>query len=212
MQPNPVSQSTRDSQRFCLLTSRLPVSVSVGGREYLIDTRAAVAIDCLIALQDPAIPDEVKPAYVCSRVIASVSKDFPTELINQGFKECEGYLNGPQEQLPTASQSKAPKKQIMDYIQDAEAIVASFWHAYGLNLEQTTNLHWWVFMALLKYLPSDTTFSRIVSLRAKRLPAKASLEDKNELRIAQDRVAIKDRRTPEQKQRDAQESINALDL
>lgn len=201
-----------DTQRFCLLTSKLPLRIRAGSRDWMIDTRAAVAIDCLIALQDPAMPDEVKAAYVCSRVIASASNGFPTDLIHQGFKECESYLNGPQESLPAASQSKAPKKPVMDYIQDAEAIVASFWHAYGLNLEQTTNLHWWAFLALLKYLPSDTTFSRIVSLRAKRLPLKASIEDKAELRNAQEKVAIKDRRTPEQKKRDAQESINALDL
>lgn len=202
-----------DTQRFCLLTSKLPLRIRAGSRDWMIDTRAAVAIDCLIAFQDQTIPEEVKPAYACSRIIlAAASNSFPAELIGEAFGACKEYLSGPPELMTSGPQSKTVIKPVMDYIQDAEAIVASFWHAYSLTLEQTTNLHWWVFMALLKNMPSDTTFSRIVNLRAKRLPAKASIEEKHELAAVQAKVAIKDRRTPEQKKRDAQESINALDL
>lgn len=207
------STTIGDTQRFCLLTSRLPFHIRAGGSDWMIDTRAAVAIDCLVAFQDTSIPEEVKPAYACSRLIlVDALNSFPANLIGEAFGACNKYLSGPPELAPSNPQSKTVIKPVMDYIQDAEAIVASFWHAYGLTLEQTTNLHWWIFMALLKNIPSDTTFSRIVNLRAKRLPANASIEEKHELAAVQAKVVIKDRRTPEQKRRDAQESINALDL
>ena len=198
---------------FCLLTSRLPVSVRVEGKEYQIDTRATVAIDCLLKMQEPDANDDLVQMYVVKRmVLLAASNDFWQFNYITLYKLCSDFLQGPPEEEEGTKKPSIPPKPVMDYLQDAEAIVASFWQAYGLDLEQTTSLHWWTFLALLKNLPSETAFSRIVSLRIKRLPAKAPVEAKAELSRAQAKVAVKDRRTAEQKRRAAQASINALDL
>ncbi len=198
---------------FCLLTSRLPVSVKVDGKVYQIDTRATVAIDCLLKMQEPDANEDLIQMYVVKRmVILAASNDFWHSKCDGLYEQCIAFLNGPPEEEEGTKNQRITSKPIMDYLQDAEAIVASFWQAYGLDLEQTTGLHWWTFLALLKNLPAETAFSRIVSLRTKTLPAKAPAEAKAELRKAQAKVAVKDRRTAEQKRRAAQESINALDL
>lgn len=198
---------------FCLLTSRLPVSVKVDGKAYQIDTRATVAIDCLLKMQDPEANEDLIQMYVVKRmVILAASGDFSQFNYKDMYKLCAEFLNGPPEEEEGTKKHSIPPKPVMDYLQDAEAIVASFWQAYGLDLEQTTSLHWWTFLALLKNLPAETAFSRIVSLRTKTLPAKAPAEAKAELSKAQAKVAVKDRRTAEQKRRAAQASINALDL
>lgn len=198
---------------FCLLTSRLPVSVKVDGKEYQIDTRATVAIDCLLKMQDPEANEDLMQMYVVKRmVILAASGDFSQFNYKDLYKLCAEFLNGPPEEEEGAKKHSIPPKPVMDYLQDDEAIVASFWQAYGLDLEQTTSLHWWTFLALLKNLPSETMFQKIVSLRTKKLPAKAPIEAKVELSRAQAKVAVKDRRTAEQKKRAAQASINALDL
>ena len=198
---------------FCLLTSRLPVSVKVDGKEYQIDTRATVAIDCLLKMQDPEANEDLIQMYVVKRmVILAASGDFSQFNYKDLYKLCAEFLNGPPEEEEGTKKHSIPPKSVMDYLQDAEAIVASFWQAYGLDLEQTTSLHWWTFLALLKNLPSETMFQKIVSLRTKKLPAKAPIEAKVELSRAQAKVAVKDRRTAEQKKRAAQASINALDL
>lgn len=198
---------------FCLLTSRLPISVKVDGKAYQIDTRATVAIDCLLKMQEPDANDDLVQMYVVKRmVILAASGDFSQFNYIDLYKLCSDFLNGPPEEEEGTKKQSIPPKPVMDYLQDAEAIVASFWQAYGLTLEQTTGLHWWTFLALLKNLPSETMFQKIVSLRTKRLPAKAPVEAKIELTKAQLKVAVKDRRTPEQKRRAAQASINALDL
>lgn len=206
-QAEPIS----DTKRFCLLTSRLPTSLDIAGKTFQIDSRATVAIDCLIALQDGIMPEELKPVYVCKRMIAANNSNFPVDLISEGFEACKTFLDGPEE---VAGSPPAPyrKKPVMDYLQDSEAIVASFWQAYNLNAEQTASLHWWVFLALLKNLPSETMFSKIVGLRTKILPSKASAEAKAELRKAQAKVTVKDRRTREQKERAAQDAINSMQL
>lgn len=198
---------------FCLLTSRLPVSVMVDGKAYQIDTRATVAIDCLLKMQEPDANDDLIQMYVVKRmVILAAAGDFSQFNYKDLYNLCADFLNGPPEEEESTKKQSITPKPVMDYLQDAEAIVASFWQAYSLDLEQTTGLHWWTFLALLKYLPSETAFSKFVSLRTKRLPAKAPAEAKAELSKAQAKVAVKDRRTPEQKRRAAQASINALNL
>ncbi len=198
---------------FCLLTSRLPVSVNVDRKTYQIDTRATVAIDCLLKMQDPEANEDLIQMYVVKRmVILADSGDFSQFNYKNLYKLCAEFLNGPPEEEEATKKQRIPPKPVMDYLQDSEAIVASFWQAYGLDLEQTTSLHWWTFLALLKNLPSETMFQKIVSLRTRKLPAKAPIEAKAELSRAQAKVAVKDRRTAEQKKRAAQASINALDL
>lgn len=199
---------------FCLLTNKLTVYAEANDKRYAIDTRATVAIDCLLKMQEPDATEELLRLYVVKRMIVLAgSREFSSLVQEELYKQCNKFLEGPpSEEDETAKEQIVPSKPVMDYVQDAEAIVASFWQAYGLSLEQTASLHWWVFLALLKNLPSETMFQKIVSLRTKRLPAKAPLEAKAELSRAQAKVAVKDKRTKQQKERAAQKAINALDL
>jgi hypothetical protein len=197
---------------FCILTDNLPDSIKVGEETYKIDYRATVAIDCLIRMQDGDMPAELKQAYICKRMIYGKANGFPSEHIAEGFAACINFINGPEKLKNGAQASPSAGKPIFDYLQDSDAIVAAFWQAYRLNLHDTANLHWWTFLALLGNLPAETSLSKIISIRSRKISPKATPEAKAELRKAQEQVAVVDRRTKEQKQKDAQASINALDL
>lgn len=83
---------------------------------------------------------------------------------------------------------EAPK--LYDYEQDSEAIFASFWQAYGIDLiEQRDKLHWDKFKALLSGLPSNSYFKTILDVRQRDT---AGLEGKelNELLEAKAAVAL----------------------
>lgn len=51
-----------------------------------------------------------------------------------------------------------------DFTQDADALMASFQQAYGIDLERDS-LHWWKFRRLMFGLPGDTPFMMRVQYR-----------------------------------------------
>ena len=57
-------------------------------------------------------------------------------------------------------------KVIIDYIEDGEYIIGSFWHEYGIDLTTIEELHWHTFQALFRSLPEDSKIMQIISRRA----------------------------------------------
>lgn len=59
----------------------------------------------------------------------------------------------------------------MDFEQDAGLIYAGFLQTYGIDLYKERNkMDWRVFIALVRGLPSNTEFSRVVKLRCTKIP------------------------------------------
>lgn len=86
------------------------------------------------------------------------------------------------------------KQRLFDFEQDADAIFASFWQAYGIDLDaQKGKLHWFKFLALLQNLPEDTAFRKIIDIRARPLPpaTKYNVEERAQLMKAKRAVALK---------------------
>ncbi|MBY8908212.1 bacteriophage Gp15 family protein [Salinicoccus roseus] len=70
-----------------------------------------------------------------------------------------------------ADDAEGAGQQVMDYTQDAEAIYASFFYAYKLDLfEEQGRLHYKKFVALLQHLHKDTAFKEIVGYRTMKIP------------------------------------------
>lgn len=55
-------------------------------------------------------------------------------------------------------------ERAFDFVQDGDLIYASFMEAYGVDLT-VSDMHWWKFMALLRNLPPECGFMRVVQLR-----------------------------------------------
>ena len=77
----------------------------------------------------------------------------------------EFYLGG-EEVTPGKSSGSASRTDGLpfDYHCDAPYIVAAFQQAYGIDLTRET-IHWWRFKALLRGLPEDCLFHRILLWR-----------------------------------------------
>ena len=59
----------------------------------------------------------------------------------------------------------------VDFKQDEGRIYAAFMQAYHIDLyEQFGKMHWQTFLTLLGNMPSDTAFSEVVNIRARKLP------------------------------------------
>lgn len=183
---------------FCILTDRLPTFVMIDGdeRPWDINPKAAVAIDCLLKLSED-IDDAYKIQYACKRIIIGRNEGHPD--FAKAFPAVAAFLAGApadDEERPQAARRPEP---VMDYLQDADAIVAAFQQAYGLSLDEVCDMHWWRFLALLRNLPDDTRMSEIIRIRTMPIDVKDSPKRQQAVRSAKKAVAIKDRRTPEQK-------------
>ena len=55
-------------------------------------------------------------------------------------------------------------ERLLDFREDGERIVGSFWQTYGVDLT-SVRMHWWVFAACLHALPPDCALGRAVRLR-----------------------------------------------
>lgn len=84
-------------------------------------------------------------------------------------------------------------KKTMDYEQDADLIFAGFMQAYGINLyDERNKMDWRIFVALVKGLPENTEFSRVVKLRCTKIPDRNSSNSDyvDSLTIAKRAVAL----------------------
>lgn len=132
-----------------ILTDALPVTVSVGGREYPINTdfRAGVEFEMMIE-------------QGVANVFALVAPFFPDGSphdIEGAFQSVEWfYCCGA---MPEKSEKPVKEKQAYSFGVDASAIFSDFWRYYNIDLSREY-LHWWVFRSLLMGLPDESRFKQ----------------------------------------------------
>ena len=86
----------------------------------------------------------------------------------------------------------AVTEPVIDFTQDAERIAAAFRQTYGIDLcDPAVTLHFWTFMALLRNLPRETEFMRVVQLRMTDTAGIENDELRRQLRRAKARVRIR---------------------
>lgn len=83
------------------------------------------------------------------------------------------------------------REREFDFAFDSELIFASFYEAYGIDLD-VVRLHWWKFCALLSALPESTVLMRVVSLRRADLGSIADDDLRKKVRRAKAAVRIKE--------------------
>ena len=157
---------------FCILTDKLPTTVSVGGEQYTIDTRTSTALNCIRKLRQD-IPEEFKQMYVVKRL------GLPSHGIAGAFE----FLSGP-------NKPKGKGKASYDYFQDSSLIYGAFQQSYGLDLDEVTTMHWWRFLALLESIPASTRFMEVIGIRTMEIDPKDSPEVRTKKMRAKAAVAL----------------------
>lgn len=79
--------------------------------------------------------------------------------------------------------------ETMDFDVDQWRVYAAFKSQYGIDLG-TEKMHFWVFMGLISSL-EECAFTRVVSIREKKIDSKMSKEEKNWLRKAKEMFRIR---------------------
>lgn len=144
-----------------ILLDRPPETVCIGGTEYPIKTdfRAGVAFELAVQQGEKRLFELLRIWYGDN---IPMDIDGATDAALR-FYRCGTEKDTAEEEKPATGQRK-PEKQAYSFEVDADAIVSSFWMAYGIDLS-TASLHWWLFRHLLFGLPEDTEFQKRVYIR-----------------------------------------------
>lgn len=175
-----------------LLTNKLPDTVSVGGKKYLIRTDFRVWIRfgelCLDVVNNLA---EIL-------TLCYLPNELPTPLPDALAALSEFYLCG--KKLSRGSDMSGGNP-IISFADDAEYIYSAYLSQYGIALT-TADLHWYQFMALMKSLDDNCKISKIMEARAVKL---SDIKDKS-LREYYKKMKrayrLTDNRTDEQREAD----------
>ncbi len=177
-----------DYTDFSLITNKLPVSAFCGGIEYIFDTRTVKALQALYWLSLDEVPAVTRLDTALSLIVRNYD-DITAESVSELEKDVLDYLSG----YPKAVNGRQGKKEVLSYIQDHDLIVSSFREAYGFTLEEIRNMHWWVFLAYLNGLPSDTRLANVIQIRLTEITSKDSPETRRAKIQAKQAVALRPR-------------------
>lgn len=141
-----------------------------------------------------------------NRVLTLLTEVFPNDLLTD-FEKVETTIKALSE-APVCQdvfelillelfpkKGKENKDKTMDFEQDAGLIYAGFRQSYGIDLyEERNRMDWRIFMELVRGLPEQTEFSRVIKLRCTKIPqrTKSNSDYVDSLVEAKRAVALKE--------------------
>ena len=135
---------------------QLPTRACIGNREYGLHTDFRVVLKILQTLEDPELPEVLR-----WRVALGLFFDSPVPFENR--QEAMEYLA---DFLRCGQPESRPGPKLLDWRQDAPAIISGVNAAAGCEVRALKNVHWWTFLSWFHAMPPGQ-LSTVVSLRDK---------------------------------------------
>ncbi len=166
----------------------LPTSAVIGGTEYSINADFRDILEIFRYLDDPD-----RPEYLRWRIAVALFYD--GEIPEEHLQEAMEYLA---DFISCGDQSGKPGPKLLDWEQDAQAIVADVNKVAGSEIRSLPFLHWWTFVAYFNAI-GEGQLSALVSIRDKLRRGKPLEKwEKEYYRKNQDRVDLKTRYSAEE--------------
>lgn len=134
----------------------LPESAEIGGVKYEINTDFRVIIEIINVLTDPN-----RQEYV--RWLTAIALFYAGEIPDEHEREAMEYLAA---FISYGEKDTKPGPKLIDWEQDAQAIVADVNKVAGVEIRATTYLHWWTFLSYFQAI-GEGQMSTLVSIRDK---------------------------------------------
>ncbi len=165
-------------------------------KKYHINLMFDTVLSFYKLLDDDHFKDEEKVKIAFELFFDVVPND--ANFAIEAFKQISNYLSiDPYEVEQAGNRNGIVGPKYYSFEQDAEAIFASFYQQYHIDLiNEKGKLHWDKFKALFAGLSSDTYFMRIVHIRQEDA-TKLEGQAQTELIQAQQRYALEDDRSQE---------------
>ena len=180
---------------------RLPVTVPIGGRDFVIRSDFRVVLDVLMALNDPDLDDEAKGVLILQCMYPRWN-EIPPEHVQQALQAACDFIDCMQ-----ADDGKH-KPRTIDWEQDAALIIPSVNKVAHMEVRSLPYLHWWTFFGYFMEI-GEGLLSNVLSIRIKKATHKKL--DKWEQEFYRDNKSIIDLRTRDSEEvREEKESILAF--
>ncbi len=166
----------------------LPTSAIIGGTEYPINADFRDILEIFRYLDDPDTPE-----YLRWKIAVALFYD--GEIPEEHLQEAMEYLAD----FITCGQSDdKPSPKLLDWEQDAQAIVADVNKVAGVEIRALPFLHWWTFMAYFNAI-GEGQLVTLVSIRDKLRRGKPLEKwEKEYYRKNKERVDLKTRYSAEE--------------
>ena len=171
-----------------ILLDPLPETVNIGGAEYPIETDFRTSILFELLIRDGEYEGS---EMILKGLDLYFHNSIPADLVEAANQMIWFYLCGKAENTQTGSKGEPdgdPGAESDDisgadgsdysFEHDADYIYAAFFSAYGIDLAEIPYMHWWKFRALMRSLPQDCEFSRILGYRGIKITSKMSESDR----------------------------------
>lgn len=135
----------------------LPQSVEIGGREYRINTDYRDILEIVDYLTDPERPEYVRWQIALSLFYNEV---IPPEISYEAMVSMVDFIGENEEQ------DGISKPKLIDWEQDAKAIISDVNKVAGTEIRALPYLHWWTFLSYFRGI-GEGQLSTIVGIRAK---------------------------------------------
>lgn len=139
---------------------------------YVIDTDFRIGIQISQCLVDDTLNSREKVATALSLLFPEEHPQF-----EEAMDALQWYLS---EYDHDNHEKKTGKIRLLDFDVDQWRIYAAFLKQYGIDLN-TADMHWFTFMGLISNL-EECNFTRVIDIRQREIPVKASPEEKKRLR------------------------------
>lgn len=166
----------------------LPESAEIGGVTYQLNTDFRDMLEIMQYLDDPN-----RPEYL--RWMIAVALFYEGEIPDEHLQEAMEYLA---DFISCGDKDTKPGPKLLDWEQDAQAIVADVNKVAGTEIRSMPYMHWWTFLSYFQAI-GEGQLSTLVSIRDKLRRGK-NLEkwEQEYYRKNKDRVDLKKRYSAEE--------------
>lgn len=169
---------------------------------YPIDTDFRIGVQISQCLADDTLNKREKVATALSLLFPDEQPSF-----DEAIDALQWYLS--EYDHDNHEKCKDRKLKVMDFDTDQWRIYSAFLRQYRIDLN-TVKMHWFTFMGLLSNL-EECNFIRVMEIRQKEIPSKASPEEKKRLRKVKKIYSLADQEEAhteeEERNREAQDAF-----
>ena len=151
-----------------ILIDPLPGHVVIDGAAWSINSSFFIGIQFELLMQDRELTDGEKVAQALALYYPEIPPNLETAMERLlWFYSCGKDALPAKAEADGKAVKKSAKKTPKAYCfeQDAPLILAAFWAAYHLDLNEVEGLHWWKFRALFAGLPAESEFCKVMGYR-----------------------------------------------
>ena len=134
----------------------LPETAEIGGVIYPLNTDFRDVLEIMCYLEDPD-----QPEYLRWRIAVALfyEGDMPEEHLQEAMEYLADFIS-------CGDKDKKPGPKLLDWEQDAQAIIADVNKVAGMEIRSAPYMHWWTFLSYFQAI-GEGQLSTVVSIRDK---------------------------------------------